>query len=116
MQLSLRTCLLEIPGLVIVEFLKNIFCKEVAQKLYKKLHKIVTKLDNSKFFQYLSHSEETFDHELGNFLKNVLRAWFYYLEFFEAFISPTFSNLKQKFTENVGYRQNFDIFDFLLSI
>ena len=53
--------------------LKTILCKEVAQKLNKKLPKNNKKPQIFQFFQYLGHFEETFDQKIGNFSKNVLQ-------------------------------------------
>ena len=39
----------------------------ISSKIVQKLPKIVNELENSQFFQYLGHSEETFDHKLGHF-------------------------------------------------
>ena len=64
--------------------------------LYTKLPEIVKKLENCRFFQYLGHSEETFDHKLGLF-ENVLRALFYQLEFFEAFLTEMFQSPKKNY-------------------
>ena len=62
MQLPFQNCQLDIHGLVIVEFFTN-RCKEVAHKLCRNCRKLT--LENS-VFQDLGHSEEIFDHKLGN--------------------------------------------------
>ena len=38
-----------------------------SSKIVQKLPNIVKKHENSQLFQYLGHSEETFDHEIGIF-------------------------------------------------
>ena len=61
MQLSLQNCLLKIPGLVIVEFLKH-FMQGSTSKIVQKTAKKCKKNLKILFFQDLGHSEETFDY------------------------------------------------------
>ena len=71
MQLLLLNCRLERPILVIVEFLEHFLQggSSKAQKLYRKLPKVVKDPKNSPFFQYLGHFEEPLDHNIGIFFE-----------------------------------------------
>ena len=93
MQLSFPNCLLEVPELVFVEFFKTILCKGEAQKLYRTLPKIVKKIENAQYFQYLGHSEQSFDHKLGNFFEKCGSGLVSSSKAFRRFFQPKFSNL-----------------------
>ena len=120
LQVYLQKCLLD-TGTRYYSVFQTSFRKEVAQKLNKKVHKMFY-IENSQFFHYLGHSEETFCRTICNFIFKkraadlILSFQAFGSLYFYNFPMSKFSSLKYKFTGNVRNRQNFDLLQSILTI